>query len=100
MTTHDDGDKVVELPADVAFVRTTKVFDEHTVPRGLRSAHTLADAVWGVIVVESGSLEFVFDDPPEAPRHLGVGEQQVIPPARLHHVAIDGPVGFRIEFHR
>ncbi len=88
------------LPDGVRLVRTTPTFDEHTVPAGLRSAHRIADGVWGRLVVVSGSLEFVVEDDAGAPRRIRAGESQVIPPAVAHHVVLDQPVRFHIEFHR
>ena len=88
------------LPDGLVLQRTTPTFDEISTPQGLRAAHTVADGVWGRVVVEAGSVGFVFEDAPDDVRMLGAGDQQVIPPARLHHVVIDGPVLFAVEFHR
>jgi tellurite resistance-related uncharacterized protein len=113
------------LPADVRYVRTTPTFTEDTVPAGLLADHQLAAGVWGVLEVLSGHLRFVFDDDPppgdeastddeastedgegpdtvDAGSWIGLrsGDSQVIPPGRLHHLVIDHPVAFRIEFHR
>jgi tellurite resistance-related uncharacterized protein len=88
------------LPAGLKLQRTTPTFDETSTPRGLRAAHAVADDVGGRLIVESGSLGFVFEDTPDAVHTVAAGEQQVIPPARLHHVILDGPVRFAVEFHR
>jgi hypothetical protein len=45
-------------------------------------------------------LEFVFEDDPDAVIEVVAGASTVIPPGRLHHVGITGPVTFAIEFHR
>ena len=90
----------MDLPDGLEHVRTTATWSESTVPAALRSAHTVADNVWGRLVVASGSLVFVFEDDPSAPRRVGSGDHQVIPPGRLHHVEFEGPVEFSIEFHR
>ena len=89
-----------ELPAGVGLVRTTKVFDSTTVPDGLRRAHRIADGVWGRLVVSSGELTFVFEDDATSARRIGATSAVVIPPGRLHHVEIDAPVTFAIEFYR
>ena len=88
------------LPAGLTLQRTTPTFDEESTPQGLRAAHAVADGVWGRVVIESGSLGFVFEDEPDDVRAMGPADRQVIPPARLHHVVIDGPVRFAVEFHR
>ena len=89
-----------ELPDGLTLNRTTPTFDEHTTPAGLRSAHSIAEGVWGRLVVQDGSLGFVFEDALDDVRTVTAGEFQVIPPARLHHVVIGGPVRFAVEFHR
>lgn len=89
-----------ELPEGVVLVRTTDVFDNHTVPKGLLRAHQVARDVWGRLVVHAGTMGFVFEDEADAPISLGAGDTMVIPPQRPHHVELDGPVSFAVEFHR
>lgn len=86
------------LPDGLELVRTTEEFDERTVPAGLLRDHRVAAGVWGRLVVRSGALRFAFGDAEE----FGVteGESVVIPPQRVHHVAVDGAVRFVVEFHR
>jgi tellurite resistance-related uncharacterized protein len=104
---HTDG---MELPDGLELERVTREFDERSVPAGLLSAHRVASGLWGRLVVTSGEISFVFEgdsgegaevgDDPEWRRTVGKGENVVIPPGRLHHVEVTGPVTFRIEFHR
>jgi tellurite resistance-related uncharacterized protein len=94
---HGDGGR---LPDAVELVRTTTTFNERTVPTGLLSAHALAANVWGRLVVETGGLRFVFEDDASGARQLVAGDHEVIPPARPHHLRLDGAVTFHIEFHR
>lgn len=89
-----------QLPAGLTLQRTTPTFDETSTPKGLRAAHAVAEGVWGRLRVSVGSLGFVFEDTPDDVRTVGAGEHQLIPPGRLHHVVIDGPVRFAVEFHR
>ena len=96
----DDALPEEVLPDGVTLQRTTSTFDEHSTPAGLRRAHAVADGVWGRLVVEAGSLDFVFEDTPDRARTLIAGQHQVIPPLRLHHVVVDRPVRFAVEFHR
>lgn len=91
---------VDELPGGLSLQRTTPTFDEHSTPAGLLRAHQVAEGVWGRLVVESGSLSFVFEDELTTERTLHAGDQQVIPPTTPHHVVLDGPVRFAVEFHR
>jgi tellurite resistance-related uncharacterized protein len=88
------------LPVALEHVRTTDVFDTTTVPAGLLRAHRVADGVWGNLVVHSGTVTFVFDDEPEHPITVGAGDTVAIPPARQHHLELDQPATFAVEFHR
>jgi len=88
------------LPAGLEHVRTTDVFDNTTVPAGLLRAHRVADGVWGNLVVHSGVVVFVFDDDPDHPVTVDVGHSVAIPPARQHHLELDRPATFAVEFHR
>jgi len=90
----------IELPDGVEHVRTTDTFDQDHHPAGLRRAHRVADGVWARLVVHTGALGFVFEDDADRVIELAAGASQVIPPGRLHHVDIAGPVTFALEFHR
>jgi tellurite methyltransferase len=87
------------VPSGATLVRVAGEFDEASTPRALRRAHRIADGVWGVREVRAGGLGFVFEDDGEV-HDLGAGDRLVIPPGRSHHVDIDGPVRFVVEFHR
>lgn len=89
-----------ELPPDLVHVRTTDVFDNETVPKGLLRAHRVADGVWGRLVVHTGVVVFVFEDNAKHPIDVEPGERVVIPPGRLHHLELDGLATFAVEFHR
>ena len=90
----------LELPDGLTLARTTPVFDANSVPAGLLAAHQVAEGVWGRVIVETGVLDFVFEDEPSDVIHLVAGDQQVIPPQRPHHVQPVGAVTFCVEFHR
>lgn len=88
------------IPTGFVLARTTNVFDESTAPAGLLKAHRVSDSVWARLVVLTGSLHFVFEDEPDNAIAVTAGETLVIPPSKPHHVALDGPVGFAVEFYR
>jgi tellurite resistance-related uncharacterized protein len=90
-----------QLPPGTTHVRTTPWFNEDDVPAGLLEAHQIAAGVWGRLVVDRGRLQFRFEDEDEpATVTLGPGDAIVIPPVRLHHIELVGPVRFAVEFHR
>ena len=82
----------------MTLARTTPEFDERSLPQALRSSHKVATGVWGNLIVRSGSIDFVFDDDGRR-RTLAAGEAQPIPPERVHHLDVIGPVALVIEFY-
>ena len=88
------------LPEGLELARTTAVWDEQTVPAGVLSGHRVADGVWGQLVVRSGTVGFVFEDDPDVTIHVATNGRVAIPPGRLHHIVLDGPSTFVVEFYR
>lgn len=88
------------IPDGLELTRTTDVFDADTVPAGLLKAHRVAEGVWGRLVVLSGSVRFVFEDAPADALTVDAGDAVAIPPGRRHHVELDGPGSFVVEFYR
>ncbi len=88
------------IPEGSELERTTDVFDNNTVPAGLLRAHRVAKGIWGRLVVHSGSVTFVFEDKADQPISVSAGEHVVIPPARPHHLELDQPSTFAVEFYR
>ena len=91
---------MTEIPGGMLLVRTTASFTETSTPKGLLRAHRVADGVWGRVVVAEGVLSFVFEDTAEEPLRATPGEPIVIPPNRPHHVVMEGPVRFAVEFYK
>lgn len=100
MDPNDVRSSDTSLPLGLTLQRTTPTFDESSVPAGLLRAHQVAANVWGRLVVEAGAIGFVFEDAPDDVRIVAAGQTQVIPPERPHHVVIDGPAQFAVEFYR
>lgn len=83
------------IPDEAEVYKTTPVFDEESVPKGLLKDHSLKVGTWGRLKVLSGSVEFheageVTVLLPEAPG--------VVLPEVVHHLVLLGPVRFVIEF--
>ncbi len=89
-----------ELPPGLVHVRTTDVFDNTSVPGGLLRAHRVAAGVWGRLVVHSGAVVFVFDDRPDERITVPAGDTLSIPPTEPHHLELEVPTTFSVEFHR
>ena len=96
--TSDSNDQA--LPDAVVLTRTTHVFDNDTVPAGLLKAHRVADSIWGRLVVYTGTVGFVFEEEADQPCSVDAGASVVIPPGRHHHVILEGPATFAVEFYR
>ena len=89
-----------EVRAGFELVRTTPTFDNVSVPAALLGTHQVAPGAWGRLVVRSGELVFVFDDSVDMPIRVGAGGHVAIPPERPHHLELDGPTTFAVEFYR
>lgn len=87
------------LPDNVVAYKRTPIFDQNSVPAGLRSQHATKDGVWGLIVVLEGQLLLRF---PEAgsQRLLEPHTPGVIEPRQAHDVEPIGSVNFFVEFYR
>jgi tellurite resistance-related uncharacterized protein len=89
-----------ELPADLRVVRATALWDERTMPAGLRRSHRVAPGVWGRLQVRKGQLRFRADTYPPLDVAVAPGTEQAIPPEVEHEVEPLGEVSFLIEFLR
>jgi tellurite resistance-related uncharacterized protein len=87
------------LPAGIRLVRTTPEFDERTAPAGFAKAHRIAVGVWGRLRVTEGHLGFQFEDTEEVVE-IAAGTTLMIPPQRPHHLVLEHPVRFVVEFYR
>ncbi|HJK89954.1 MAG TPA: DUF1971 domain-containing protein [Polyangiaceae bacterium LLY-WYZ-15_(1-7)] len=88
-----------DLPESVAPYRETAVFDEATIPAGLRRAHTTKAGTWGLIEVLEGRLRLRFVESGEE-HVLEAGERGVVAPGEPHEVSPVGPVKMRVVFCR
>ena len=87
-----------QIPAEFQLTRTTPTFDNENVPAGLLNAHRVADDVWGRLVVYTGQVAFFFEDQPDVPEIVRGGGHVDIAPARPHHLELDQPATFAVEF--
>lgn len=87
-----------ELPDDLRFVRSTPVWDEHTLPQALRQAHRVANGTWGRITVHRGRLRFRAQTDPPLDVVIEPTMTQAIPPDVEHDVAPLGAVRVSVDF--
>jgi tellurite resistance-related uncharacterized protein len=84
-------------PAPVPY-RSTALFDEETIPIGLRRAHSTKPGVWGVIrILEGRARLFFFDD--TACRDLDPDHPGLLQPGQLHALEPVGAVRLQIDFY-
>jgi tellurite resistance-related uncharacterized protein len=92
------NEREAELPGGLLPYKRTPIFDEKTMPAGLRRRHSTKLSVWGLIRVIEGRLLYrILDASSEIvldPENPGV-----IRPAQLHEVAPLGRVRFFVEFY-
>lgn len=78
--------------------KSTPVFDENTLPAGLRKEHRTKAGVWGVIRVLEGRLRYRVLDPVSEtildPEHPGL-----VLPDQPHFVEPLGVMKMRVEFY-
>jgi tellurite resistance-related uncharacterized protein len=84
-------------PTPVPYKRTA-VFDQNTLPAGLRKEHRTKQGVWGVIRVLDGRVRYkVFE--PASEVILEPGRPGLVLPDQPHLVEPVGPMRMQIEFY-
>ncbi|VGO22301.1 DUF1971 domain-containing protein [Pontiella sulfatireligans] len=87
------------LPEGAVLAGSTKLMNQETVVPGILKKHLAPKGKWGRLVVESGSLQFVWEDDADNVLEADAGHPIVIFPERFHHVVITGEVEFRVDFY-
>ncbi|HEX8483068.1 MAG TPA: DUF1971 domain-containing protein [Allosphingosinicella sp.] len=79
--------------------KVTPVFDDATLPVGLRRVHSTKEGVWGLVRVLEGRLRLSF---PEKGRDLVLapGEPGLLEPCEPHLVEPLSPFRMQVEFYR
>lgn len=85
-------------PASVTPYKHTSVFDENTLPAGLRQEHRTKPGVWGVIRVLDGRLRYQVIEP-ASEVVLEPGRPGLVLPDQPHLVEPLGSVRMQIEFY-
>lgn len=88
------------LPEGLEKYSETKIFDEMMIPAKLRDWHDTKAGTWGLLVIHSGSIDFIFKAQPEQTITLVAGQTLTIEPTVLHRVEVTGAVEMQVEFYR
>jgi tellurite resistance-related uncharacterized protein len=78
--------------------RSTPLFDEETLPAGLRADHSTKAGVWGLIRVIEGRLRLNYVKP-ASEIVLEAGDAGVVEPEQLHFVTPVGPMKMQVDFY-
>lgn len=89
-----------DLPESVVKYSASPVFNETTVPVALLKDHKVKDGVWGRLVVFHGSIDYIIPDVKMITKTVTPSNHAIIEPEVLHHVSLNGPVEFQVEFYR
>lgn len=88
------------LPSAAQPYREIGPFDASTLPAGLLQTHYLKEGVWGLVRLEAGRIDFVWEEGDRARVILAAPAQIVVPPGVPHHLEADGDFSLSIVFHR
>jgi tellurite resistance-related uncharacterized protein len=88
------------FPEGALKVGSTPGMTEDTVVPGILKKHLAPKGKFGYLVVEEGSLQFVWEDDPDNVLDADSEHPIVIFPERFHHVSLTGKVRFRVEFYK
>lgn len=91
-------DHVMHVPPASIPYKCTPVFNENTLPAGLRREHRTKAGVWGVIRVIEGRVRFQVLDP-GSERLLEPGRPGLVLPDTPHLVEPLGPMLMQVEFY-
>ena len=87
------------LPQGAQKIGSTPTMTEETVVPGILKKHLAPKGRFGYLVVEEGTLQFIWEDDAENALDADPEHPIVIYPERFHHVNITGKVRFRVEFY-
>lgn len=78
--------------------KRTPVFDENSLPAGLRREHRTKPGVWGIIRVLEGRVRYRVLDP-ASEMILEPGHPGLVRPDEPHRVEPLGPMRMQVEFY-
>jgi tellurite resistance-related uncharacterized protein len=85
------------MPRGLTAYKRTPVFDENSLPAGLRREHRTKAGVWALIHVVEGRLRYRILEP-FSEQVLTAGSAGVVAPQQAHEVEPLGPMRMYVEF--
>jgi len=86
------------FPDGLMAYKKTPVFNQETIPKGFRRAHSTKRGVWALITVLSGRVRYVVDYLEGSSTDLDQHTNGVISPQMEHHLVVIGNVELYVEF--
>lgn len=90
----------LNIPLQINKIGETPWLTEITVLKPILNKHMAPKGMVGLVIVKSGSLDFVWEDDLKSIITGNKDHPIVIEPERYHHVIITGAVEFKIEFYK
>ncbi|MBL8657631.1 MAG: DUF1971 domain-containing protein [Altererythrobacter sp.] len=78
--------------------RSTPIFDEATLPAGLRVSHNTKAGVWGMVRVLEGRVKLTYLEP-TSELVLDPATPGLLHPEQPHYVEPLGPMKMRVDFY-
>ena len=95
---HKKHFQTAHLPKNAKFSVSTPILTDTTVPRQILGKHMTPKGKCGMLVVLRGNLQLVWED--TGVIHDADPDHPVLLyPERYHHIQMDGPSEFRIDFY-
>lgn len=88
------------IPAEAKPYRRIGPFGRDDLPKGLIANHRLAAGVWGLVEVEEGQIDFVWDDAQGGCQSVHAPGAITVPPQVPHHLELTGEFRLSITFLR
>ncbi len=89
-----------ELPDHLELYKSTPIFTEDTIPKGLLKQHNTKAGTWGKVVILEGEINYNILPPYDetillSPQKCGIVEPQV-----YHQLELQGAVKLRVDFYK
>lgn len=89
-----------DIPRELKAYWKSEIFNEETIPEGLKKDHQTAENVWAEIHILKGSLTYVIQEPEHEEIELSLTKVGIIEPHVRHHVIPKSGVRFYVEFYK
>ncbi len=88
----------MQWPQGLVNYKRTRDLSDRSVPAGFLRDHATKRGVWGRLQVTEGALEYCVQAPVNKRFALNAPTEAIIVPQMQHHLRIDQPVKFHVEF--